>query len=159
MNTDPTMMVAISTPNAAASARPITTGPRMRMRTRHRSNETKRAVMQPGGKHVRHGQSTVEAAGQGQDGHADDGREQPEVGELAPVVDECLDADGAVGQPEMAVEDGPGLEVVEVVLEGRLPDGVGSLPWAPEDPHERNRGHDRSDDGGNREPPAAGGNL
>ena len=44
MNTEPTMTVAMTTPNVVASARPIATGPRMSSRTRQSSSEVNRAV-------------------------------------------------------------------------------------------------------------------
>ena len=63
VKTEPTMMVAIRTPNAVASARPMTTGPRMSMRTRHRSSATKKAVSSQAASMYGTVSSAVEAAG------------------------------------------------------------------------------------------------
>jgi len=92
---------------------------------------------QPGQQHVRRLQLPVETAGDEQDGHPDDRREQPEVRVGPTVVDEALDTDGALGDPEVTIEHGPGLLLVKVVLVDGMPQQVRALPRHPQVVKER----------------------
>ncbi len=138
----PPMMVATRPPKAAASILPITTSPRTRNRTRHSRRDVNNSGQQPGQQHVGRGELGVQAAGHQQNRHPDDRREQTEIGVSPSVVDEPLDAQGSGGQRQMAVEHGPSLKVVEVVLVDRGTEEVDRAPQRPEDPEEGN-GHQR----------------
>ena len=76
---------------------------------------------------------------------ANDRREQSEVGVGPPGMRESLESESSIGQRQMAMEHGAGLEVVEVVLVER---GAKRVEWNPkctENPAERHRGDCRFD--------------
>ena len=75
---------------------------------------------------------------------------------VRPAVHETLDADGSIGQRQMAMEHGAGLEVVEVVLVDRGAERVGGSPQSPENPDERHGGEGDGDQCGDGESPSTG---
>ena len=61
---------------------------------------------------------------------------------------EPLEADGSVGQRQMSMEHGAGLQIVEVVLIDRGTKRVERSPKYPENPDERYRGDGNGDQSG-----------
>ncbi len=148
------MTVATSTPNADASAQPMEASPRIRTRTRHSNSVANSPVRNQATRMEEGGELAVEGTGQRQDRHADDRREQAEVGVRVSAVDESFDAQRSVGQPQVPVEHGPGLEVVEVVLIVGRSQRVDRSPRRPEHPDERDGDHRQPDHAGDGEPSA-----
>ena len=89
-----------------------------------------------------------------EDRHAQQSREEPEVGVRVTLVDEGLDADRPVRDVQVTVEQRPRLDVVEV---GRrhAPEGVdSSRPEVPEGPEVRHGDDGDPDEDGPGEAPA-----
>ena len=145
----PPMMVAIKTPKPVASALPmaaVATNQEADFPQQERANspvKSQATSMYDGG------ELAVQTAGEQEDRHPNDRGKQAEVGVGPAVVHETLESECSVGQGQMAMEHGAGLEVVEVVLVDRLAERVGRAPVRPEDPDERHR---REGDGDQRGP-------
>ncbi len=101
------------------------------------------------------GHLAVQAAGHQQHGHAEKGGEDTEVGVVAAVVHEGLDAHLPAGQVEVTVEHGPGLQIVEVVV-GHAPERVHrARPQVPHQPQQQWQHRHRTDQDRHGEPPTA----
>jgi hypothetical protein len=96
-----------------------------------------------GDEHRQCRQPAVEAVGHGQDGHANDRREQPEIGQRPSVDDELLEPEGAARSAQMAVEEVPGLDVEQV---GHGPGRQEIRAAQGEEPCEHRGGHRGDDD-------------
>jgi hypothetical protein len=90
-----------------------------------------------------------------QDGHSDDGGKEAEVRVGVPVVDECLDAKAGFGDPQMTMEHGPRLKVVEIVVGDASERVDGAGEEVPRQPHEERHDDGRPHDHGDGEPLAA----
>ena len=82
-------------------------------------------------------QPPIETARDQENRHAQQSREEPEIGVRVTLVDEGLDADRPVRDVQVTVEQRPRLDVVEVVRR-HAPEGVdSSRPEVPEGPEVR----------------------
>ncbi len=96
----------------------------------------------PRQQHRGRGKARVETARQGEDRQPEQRGEQAEIRVGPVVMDEAFDAQRPVGQIQVAVEDGPGLEIVEIALVRLFSQEVRLAgPQVPKDPEKRHAGH------------------
>ena len=114
---------------------------------------SEQARHQPGDQYGQGGELSVQAAGDQQDRHPDDGAEQAEVGIGPAIVHETLESESSVGKGQMAMEHGPRLQIKKVVFIDCLAEKGGWPPLRPENPDEWNRGEAHGNQRGNGESP------
>ncbi len=141
---------------ARVSGHPMATAPRSRNPDPPEQERGEDGGEQPGQEDERNGQLAVQTGGDSEDRHPEQRGEQAEVGVLTPSVDEGLDAQRSLDQPQVPVEHGPGLEVVVVVLVDGPAGRPGRLRQVPVDPHHGNGAHHRRHHRGPDEPPSGG---
>ena len=108
----------------------------------------------PGQKDRGSRQPPVETACDQENRHAQESREEPEVGVRVSLVDEGLDADRPIRDVQVPVEQRPRLDVVEVVRR-HAPEGVeSSRPEVPKGPEVRHGDDGDPDENGPGEAPA-----